>query len=108
MDKVLLGAQDIESLFKWRDAHKDEVRTNPSPVRDIEIICKESQVKVKCLVFTGSAAQYGVSLESAVKAWDTLSLPWHSLECGIPKRTSSSCNRRISSRAYPSIAASPP
>ena len=49
MDKVLLGAQDIESLFKWRDAHKDEVRTNPSPVRDIEIICKESQVKVKCI-----------------------------------------------------------
>lgn len=49
MDKVLLGSQDIKSLFEWRDAHKDEVRTNPSPVRDIEIICKESQVKVKCI-----------------------------------------------------------
>lgn len=49
MDKVLLSSKDIESLFKWRDAHKDEVRANPAPVRDIEIACKESQVKVKCI-----------------------------------------------------------
>lgn len=46
MDKVLLGALDIESLFKWRDAHKEEVRSNPMPVRDLEIICKDSNVKV--------------------------------------------------------------
>lgn len=49
MDKVLLGALDIESLFKWRDAHKEEVRSNPMPVRDLEIICKDSNVKVKCI-----------------------------------------------------------
>ena len=49
MDKVLLSEKDIESLFGWRDTHKDEVRRNPSPVRDIEIICKESLVRVKCI-----------------------------------------------------------
>ena len=49
MDKVLLGALDIESLFKWRDTHKEEVRSNPMPVRDLEIICKDSNVKVKCI-----------------------------------------------------------
>lgn len=49
MDKVLLKTQDIESLFEWRDAHREEVRSNPVPVRDIEIICRESQVKVKCI-----------------------------------------------------------
>lgn len=105
MDKVLLGSQDIKSLFEWRDAHKDEVRTNPSPVRDIEIICKESQVKVKCIREPQKLKMWVIS---AVKAWDTLNLLWHPLECGIPKRTSSSCNRRISSRAYPCIAASLP
>lgn len=49
MDKVLLGALDIESLFKWRDAHKSEVRSNPIPMRDLEIICKDSGVKIKCI-----------------------------------------------------------
>ena len=49
MDKVLLGAIDIDALFKWRDSHKDEVRSNPAPVRDLEIICKDSGVKVKCI-----------------------------------------------------------
>lgn len=49
MDKVLLGTVDIEALFKWRDSHKKEVRSNPTPVRDLEIICTDSGVKVKCI-----------------------------------------------------------
>lgn len=47
---------------------------SPVPGMTMEWLQKKSQwqmIRSQCLVFTGSAAQYGVSLESAVKAWET-------------------------------------
>lgn len=75
MDKVLLGALDIESLFKWRDAHKEEVRSNPMPVRDLEIICKDSNVKVKC-----------IREPERLRMWVSVSRLWVSPQVGIWQR----------------------
>ena len=46
----------------------------PIPQMTLDWMQKKSQwqmIRSQCLVFTGSAAQYGVALESAVKTWET-------------------------------------
>lgn len=47
MDKVILSENDLQYLLKWRDEHKDLVRRNPSPMKSIEIICKDSGFTIK-------------------------------------------------------------
>lgn len=47
MDKVVLSTQDIEWLLEWRDAHKDAVRMMPSPLKAVEIICKDTGWHIK-------------------------------------------------------------
>ena len=49
MDKVLIHSNDVQTLFKWRDEHKKEVQSNPTPVRNLEIICQESGIRMKCI-----------------------------------------------------------
>lgn len=49
MDKVFLSTADIENLFRWRDSHKEEVRSNPAPVHSIELVCKDSHILLKCV-----------------------------------------------------------
>ena len=47
---------------------------SPIPQMTLEWMQTKSQwqmIRSQCLVFTGSGAQYGVALESAVKAWET-------------------------------------
>ena len=46
----------------------------PIPQLTLDWMQQKSQwqmIRSQCLVFTGSAAQYGVALETAVKAWET-------------------------------------
>ena len=47
MDRVSLSSADIEKLLAWRDEHKDEVRTYPTPLKAVEIVCKESGYTIK-------------------------------------------------------------
>lgn len=47
MDKVLLSAEDIERLLRWRDEHVDEVRSNPSPLKAIEIVMPHNGYRIK-------------------------------------------------------------
>jgi hypothetical protein len=49
MDRVELSSADIERLLEWRDAHKEEVRTCPAPLRAVEIVCPESELRLKCI-----------------------------------------------------------
>lgn len=47
MDKVVLTAEDVEALLKWRDEHKNEVRNNPSPLKSVEIVIPGSGFRIK-------------------------------------------------------------
>ena len=47
MDKVVLSSQDIEWLLEWRDQHTEEVRMMPSPLKAVEIICKDTGWLIK-------------------------------------------------------------
>lgn len=46
MDKALLNRDDIDALLAWRDEHKDLVRSAPTPLKAIEIICPVYVVRV--------------------------------------------------------------
>lgn len=46
MDKIEISSKDIEEMLKWRDEHKEEVRSMVSPVKDINIICKDSGYRI--------------------------------------------------------------
>ena len=47
MDKAILTIKDIDALLAWRDEHQDFVRSMPSPLKGIEIICKDSGYTIK-------------------------------------------------------------
>lgn len=47
MDKVVLTVEDIEALLKWRDAHKNEVRSNSVPLKAVEIVIPHSGFRIK-------------------------------------------------------------
>lgn len=47
MDKVVLTAEDIEALLKWRDEHRNEVRSNPAPLKAVEIVIPHSGFRIK-------------------------------------------------------------
>lgn len=58
MDKVILSESDLQYLLKWRDEHKDLVRRNPSPMKSIEIICKDSGFTIKGIRDGGNLRLY--------------------------------------------------
>lgn len=58
MDKVILTENDLVYLLKWRDEHKDLVRRNPSPMKSIEIICKDSGFTIKGIRDGGNLRLY--------------------------------------------------
>ncbi len=47
MDKAILTSKDIDALLAWRDDHQDLVRSMPSPLKGIEIICKDTGFTIK-------------------------------------------------------------
>lgn len=47
MDRIELTIADIESLLEWRDSHLDQVRTNPVPLKAVEIIIRENGYRIK-------------------------------------------------------------
>ena len=47
MDRVLLGADDIQSLLRWRDEHKDLVRQAPCPLKSVEIVMEHNGYRIK-------------------------------------------------------------
>ena len=47
MDKIELTAEDIVALLKWRDNHKDEVRSHPAPMKAVEIVVPHSGFRIK-------------------------------------------------------------
>lgn len=47
MDKIELSVEDIEALLKWRDGHKDEVRSHPAPLKAVEIVIPHSGFRIK-------------------------------------------------------------
>ena len=47
MDKAILTSKDIDALLAWRDDHQDFVRSMPSPLKGIEIICKDTGFTIK-------------------------------------------------------------
>lgn len=47
MDKIELTVEDIEALLKWRDEHKDEVRSHPAPLKAVEIVIPHSGFRIK-------------------------------------------------------------
>lgn len=49
MDKILVTQKDLDFLMKWRDTHKDLVRTIPAAFKGINIINKEIGLNVKCI-----------------------------------------------------------
>lgn len=47
MDKIELTVEDVEALLKWRDEHKDEVRSHPAPLKAVEIVIPYSGFRIK-------------------------------------------------------------
>lgn len=47
MDKIELTVENIEALLKWRDEHKDEVRSHPAPLKAVEIVIPHSGFRIK-------------------------------------------------------------
>lgn len=47
MDRVLLGADEIKRLLKWRDEHKDLVRLAPAPLKAVEIVMEHNDFRIK-------------------------------------------------------------
>lgn len=47
MDKTELTVENIEALLKWRDEHKDEVRSHPAPLKAVEIVIPHSGFRIK-------------------------------------------------------------
>lgn len=49
MDKCILKKGDLSRLFEWRDNNKELVRRIPMPVKGIEIMVEDEDVKMKCV-----------------------------------------------------------
>lgn len=47
MDRVELSVEDIEELLKWRDQHQQEVRSNPAPLKAVEIVMPHNGYRIK-------------------------------------------------------------
>ena len=47
MDKIVVDQQDIERLLAWRDEHKEAVRSQPCPMKAIEIVCLHNGFRIK-------------------------------------------------------------
>ncbi len=47
MDRVELTKDDITALLDWRDAHKEEVRSMPAPLKAVEIVFKHNDYRIK-------------------------------------------------------------
>ena len=69
------GAVSEEEYAKYiEEAEKTIELLKPIPQMTMKWLQDKAQwsmIRSQCLSFTGSAAQYGVALESAVKAWET-------------------------------------
>lgn len=48
MDKLILTNENVLDLLKWRDGHKDEVRSGVMPVSKLEIQCIATEISIKC------------------------------------------------------------
>lgn len=49
MDRVIFSSEDVNWLLAWRDQHKQEVRSSPSPMKSIQMEFPEVKRKVKCI-----------------------------------------------------------
>lgn len=49
MDRVELTSQNIEELIRWRDEHKELVRSHPAPLKAVEIVIKDNGYRVKAI-----------------------------------------------------------
>ena len=58
MDKIILTANDIETLLKWRDENKDLVRKNPGPFKGIVLEFPDSKISLKTINEKGRITFY--------------------------------------------------
>ena len=49
MDKAILHSADVVALEAWRDRNRDLVRTNPCPLRAIQIEIVETGIILRCI-----------------------------------------------------------
>ncbi len=47
MDKIELTVEDITALLKWRDEHKQEVRSHPAPLKAVEMVFPHNGMRIK-------------------------------------------------------------
>ncbi len=72
MKKGAVTAEEYDAYIA--EAEKTIELLKPVPQMTMKWLQEKAQwalIRSQCLSFTGSAAQYGVALESAVKAWET-------------------------------------
>lgn len=60
MDKILLSTGDIEFALKWRDEHKDLVRSKVCPIKAVKIVCLDSGYTITA-VRNGSNLRLGIN-----------------------------------------------
>ena len=58
MDKIILNANDIETLLKWRDENKNLVRRSPAPFKGIILEFPETKISIKAINDKGKITFY--------------------------------------------------
>lgn len=58
MDKIILTANDIETLLKWRDENKNLVRQSPAPFKGIILEFPETKISIKAINDKGKITFY--------------------------------------------------
>lgn len=77
MDKALLSDKDLDALQSWRDEHQDLVRSMPSPLKGIDIVCTDKHVTIRCIRNSETSLRLYLSTDSKNRGYiDMTKLPF--------------------------------